>query len=82
MAARCLPIYSKAAIGPDKVGLAVGAIVLGLVLILVSGADMSPGPNRRAEGLPYGPRLGLALACQPCREGACLIQGWRRFGRR
>ncbi|KAI8474445.1 MAG: hypothetical protein J3K34DRAFT_518183 [Monoraphidium minutum] len=40
------PALRKAAIGPDKLGLAAGAIVLGLVLILVSGADMSPGTDR------------------------------------
>lgn len=39
-------IFRKAAIGPSKLGLAAGAIASALVLILVSGADFSPGTNR------------------------------------
>lgn len=36
------PALRAASIGPGKLGLAVGAIVLGLVLVLVSGADFAP----------------------------------------
>jgi hypothetical protein len=48
-AARAAAARSKAAIGPDKIGLAAGAIALGLIIVLVSGADFSPS-NRC--GLP------------------------------